>query len=159
MIESHIWFEPSHDGRSCIAGAEYGRTASCQRELVVIGNPKFFGDGELKVGRHHADYARGLAINANTLADNVRIAAEITFPDFVTKNSDLFRAGFIVLGGEVAPHDWTHTKDLKEILSHIAAGVALRIVFVVDVDCRSIQVRRHHGERMLRVLQVFVILG
>src|SRR5439155_23289125 len=58
-----------------------------------------------------------------------------------------------------APHDRTHTEHLKEILSDIAAGVALRIVFVANVDCRSTQVRRHHGERLLRVLQVLVILS
>src|SRR5437667_11427 len=40
----------------------------------------------------------------------------------------------------------------------MAAGVALRIVSVANVDCRSTQVRRHHGERLLRVLQVLVIL-
>ena len=76
----------------------------------------------------------------------------------MTKNSDLFRAGFVVLGVEVAPHDRTHTKDLKEVLSHIAAGVALWIVLVADVDCRSIQVRRNHVERLLGVLQILVIL-
>ena len=49
--------------------------------------------------------------------------------------------------------------NLEEIFSHITAGITLRIVFVGDIDGRSIEIAGHHRERLLRALQIFVILS
>ena len=92
------------------------------------------------------------------MSDDVGIAIEVAFPDFVTENRDLLRAWFVVFRGEIAAKNRRDAKNPKKILSHITAGVTLRIILVADVDCRSVEITGHHRERLLRVLQVFVIL-
>ena len=52
----------------------------------------------------------GFAINSNALSDDVGIAVEIAFPNFVTENDDPFRARFVVLGGEVASKNRRYTE-------------------------------------------------
>ena len=76
----------------------------------------------------------------------------------MTKNDDLFCAGLVIICREVAAHHRRHTQNSEEILRHISAGVALRIVLVGQVDCRSVLVRGHLYERSLRATQVLVIL-
>src|SRR4029077_14433722 len=125
---------------------------------IVMRRPKFLRHRKFKIRRHHPDNGCSLAIHANALSDDVGIAIEVAFPDFVTENRDLLRAWFVVFRGEIAAKNRRDPKNPKKILSYITAGVTLRIIFVADVDCRSVEVTAHHRERLLRVLQVFVIL-
>ena len=92
------------------------------------------------------------------MSDDVGITIEVAFPDFVTENRDLLRAWFIVFRGEIAAKHRRDAENLKKILGHITAGITLRIIFITDVDCRSIEVTGHHRKRLLRALQVFVVL-
>ena len=92
------------------------------------------------------------------MPDDVWIGAEIALPDFVTKESNLLRAGLVVFRGEIASQDRGNTHDAKEILGHITTGVTDGVVLVGDVDGRAVEVGRHHGEGLLRRAQIFVIL-
>src|SRR5205814_1634125 len=129
------------------------------RKLIVKGNPKLFGKWKLKIWWHHTDDRRGLAINPNALSDNVGVAIEIPLPNLVTYNGDFFCAGLVVVSGEVAAHDRRNAYNLKKILGDIGASVTLRIIFVGHVDCRSAQITGHLGERLLRRVQILVVLS
>ena len=61
--------------------------------------------GNLKFGGITPMIGGGFAIDPNALADNVGIGGEIASPDFVPQNCDLFRAGLVVLGSEIAAQD------------------------------------------------------
>ncbi len=158
LIEGDTRFEPAHHGRRCVIGSDPQLAARNRRKLIVKRRPKFLRHRKSKIRRHHADDGRRLAIHPNVLSDNVGISIEVAFPDFVTKNRDLLRAWFVVFRVEIAAKNRRDAKNLKEILSDVAAGVTLRIIFVADVDCRSVEVTGHHRERLLRVPQVFVVL-
>ena len=159
LVERHSRFEPAHHRGRGIVCANEKFAARSWRILIIKRRPEFLRRWKFKVGRHHADDRRRFAINSNGLADNVRIGSEIASPDFVTKKRHLLRAGLVVRGGEIPPHHRRHANDLEEIFGHVAAGVALRVIFVAHVDCRPIQIAGHHRERLLRRFQIFVILG
>ena len=132
------------------AGADYWRRGKTprgfERKLIVKRDPKLLGDGELKVRRHHTNDGGGFAINSDALPDDIGIGVEIALPDFVTQNRRLFRAGLVVLGREIAAHDRRHANDLEKVLRDITAGITLRIVFVGDVDGRSVEIAGHHAQ-------------
>ncbi len=113
---------------------------------------------ELKIWRHDADDGGGFAVDPDRLADNVRIAVEIAFPDFVPEDRHFLSSRLVVLGGEIAAENRLYVDDLEKILGHIAAGVALRSFLVGDVDGRAVEIGAHHRERLLTRAQVFVIL-
>ena len=61
---------------------------------------------------------------------------QISYPRIV----DLFRAGLVILRGEIATHDRSNTDDPEKILGHITARVSLRIVLISNVDGRSVEI-------------------
>src|SRR5262249_34636295 len=115
--------------------------------------------GKFETGRHDTNYGRGLAVNANALANDVGIAVEITLPDFIAQNRDFFGAGFVVFGSEIASHNRGHADDFEEVLGDVSAGVTLRIILVGDIDGRSTEVASRLRKRLLRGAQIFVILS
>ena len=126
--------------------------------MIVKRRPEFLEIWELKIRRHNADDRCRFAINSNVLSDDVGIAVEIPFPNFVTENDDPFRARFVVRGGEVASKNWRYTSDLEKIFGDVTAGITLRIVLVGNVYCRSTEIAGHQGARLLGRFQIFVIL-
>src|SRR6266566_438664 len=138
LIEGHARFEPAqHRGRA-IVRANKKLPARDRRELIIKRRPEFLGNGKFKIRRHYADDCGDFAIDPNALPDNVWIGREIASPDFVAQNCDLFCARFVVLGREIAAQDWQNPDDFEKILRDISARITLRIVFVCQVDCRSI---------------------
>ena len=83
LVLGHTRFESAHD-RGTDAG---GIAARLERKLVVKRHPKLFVLRELKIRRHDADNGGGLAIDPDCLADDMRVAIEIAFPDFVARGS------------------------------------------------------------------------
>jgi hypothetical protein len=67
------------------------------------------------------------------LSDDVGIAVEIPFPNFVTENDNPFGARFVIRGGEVASKNWRYPSDFKKIFGDVTAAIALRIVLVGNV--------------------------
>ena len=126
--------------------------------MIVKRHPEFLEIWELKILRHNADDCCRLAINSNVLSDDVGIAVEIPFPNFVTENDGPFGARFVIRRGEVASKNWRHTSDLKKIFGDVTTGITLRIVLVRDVYRRPAEVARHQGARLLGRFQIFVIL-
>ena len=105
LIDAHTRLEPANHRRCGIVGPDQQLTARFWRKLIVKRNPELFGDRKFEIRRHDADDRGSLAINPNTLSDDVAVAVEIALPDFVTEDSDLFRAGLVVLGREIAAHN------------------------------------------------------
>src|SRR6476659_3937360 len=121
--------------------------------------PQLLRNRELKIRWHHPDDGRGFAVNSDTLPDNIWVGVEIASPDFVTQDSDLFRARFVVVGSEIATKHRRDTDNLEKIFCYVSAGITLRIIFLSNVDCRSIEIAGHHREWFLRRFQVLVILS
>src|SRR5262249_37523774 len=94
----------------------------------------------------------------NTLSDDIGIAVEIPFPNFVTENDDSFRARFVVGGGEVASNNWRYTDDLKKIFGDVTTVITVRIVLVGNVYCRPTEIAGHQLSPLLADFQIFVIL-
>ena len=158
LIESNSRFEPTHNRRRGVVGTDDELAAGYRRKLIVKRRPEFLEIWELKILRHNTDDRCRLAINSNVLSDDVRIAVEIPFPDFVTENDGPFRARFVICGGEVASKNWRYTSDLKKILGDVTTGITLRIVLVGNVYCRPTEIAGHQGAGLLGRFQIFVIL-
>ena len=158
LIESNSRFEPTHNRRRGVVGTDDELAAGYRRKLIVKRRPEFLEIWELKILRHNADDCCRLAINSNVLSDDVGIAVEIPFPNFVTENDGPFRTRFVVLGGEVASKNRRYTSDLKKVLGDVTTGITLRIVLVGNVYCRPTEVASHQGARLLDRFQIFVIL-
>ena len=158
LIDSDAGFQTAHHCGRAIVGAKEEAAPRRRRELIIERGPEFLRERELKAGRHDTNDRCRFTVNSNTLSNDVRVGAEIASPDFVPENRHLFCTGLIVFGGKVATHHRRHADDLEHVFGDITAGVALRIVFVSDVDCRSTQVAGHHRKRFLRGFDVFVIL-
>src|SRR5262249_38147282 len=159
LIESYIELQAAHHRRCVIARSNAQVAARLRRKLIIEWGPEFLRNWKLKVGRHHADDGGGLAVNSNALPNDLGIGIEIAPPDFVAEDRDLFRARFVVLCCEIAAKDRRDTDNFEEIFGDVTAGVTLGIVFVGDVDGRSGEVTGHHRERLLRRLQIFVVLS
>src|SRR5436190_13729826 len=137
LVESHPRFETTHNRRRGVVCSDDELTPRYGRKLIVKRRPELLEVWELKIRRHNADDRCRLAINSNVLSDNVGIAVEIPFPNFVTENDHPFRAWFVVLGGEVASKNRRYTYNLEKIFGDVAAVVTLRIVLVGNVYRRS----------------------
>src|SRR5262249_15601311 len=92
------------------------------------------------------------------LSDDIGVAVEITFPNFVTESDDPFRAGLVVRGGEVASKNWRYTSDLEKIFGDVTTVITVRIVLVGNVYGRPTEIAGHQGARLLGRLPIFVIL-
>ena len=83
LIERHA--RPSRPMICGRAGLRTRRAASA--EIRYRAAPTAAPCGNLKSFRHHPDDGSGAAVNGGRLPDDVRVAVEITLPDFVAKES------------------------------------------------------------------------
>jgi hypothetical protein len=92
-------------------------------------------------------------------ADRVVAAAEVPLPHAVAQNGHFRRAGAVVRGGKVAAAHGRDAQNPEEVVGHVRAGVAARVPVHRDVDRRSAEVRGRALEGLIRVPDVFVVLG
>src|SRR5215472_16583986 len=144
LIDSHTGLEPTHDCGRIIARSQPQIAARLWRKLIIQRRPQFLRNRELKIGWHHPDDGRSFAVNSNALADYVWVCVEIASPDFVAEDSDLLCAGFIVLGREIATKHRRDPDNLEKIFGYVTASITLRIVFVSNIDCGSVEIAGHH---------------
>ena len=84
--------------------------------------------------RHDPDHGAGLVIQTKLPAHYVRVAAELTLPKTVTKNTDWPRGGFTVAGHDRPPQQGRHAHDLKRIRRAVVSSQPLRIAFTCPHD-------------------------
>src|SRR5260370_39235082 len=108
LVLGNIRLEPTHDRRTD-AGWVAPRLES---KLIVKRHPKLFVLRKLKVRWHDADNGGGFAIDPNCLANDMRVAVEIAFPDFVAQDCHLLGARLVILRREIATENWFHVDDL-----------------------------------------------
>src|SRR5438477_11834267 len=143
LVESHPRFETTHNRRRGVVCSDDELAPRYGRKLIVKRRPELLEVWELKIRRHNADDRCRLAINSNVLSDDVGIAIEVPFPNFVTENDHPFRAWFVVHGGEVASKNRRYTYNLEKIFGDVAAVVTLVIVLVGNVYRRSAEIAGH----------------
>jgi hypothetical protein len=136
LVERNAGLERAEDRGIDVRGV----VAGPRRKLAEERQPQLFVDRKGKALGHDADDRRGLAVDANVLADDVLGSPEVALPDAVANQRHFLGAGLVILGGEVAAHDRSDAEARQELLGRIGAGVPLWLAIDGDVDRRAVQV-------------------
>ena len=108
-------------------------------------HPQIVVEGELHVGRHHANHRRGEAVDADGARQDPGIAVVAVLPEAVAQDDRGRRADLIVFRPEIAAEDWPLADQLEHVRGVVGALELLRrtaaLFGIADVE------RRHHDQR------------
>jgi hypothetical protein len=132
--------------------------ARARGEGGVDGDPELLVVREVEIRRHDADDGSGGAVDADGLADDARIAAEVGLPERVTEDDGLVHAGLVLLGEEITPEHGGDAEGAEEVPRDVAAGVAAGLPAIGDVDGGAVQIARDRLERLeIHLADVLVV--
>jgi hypothetical protein len=110
-----------------------------------------FGLRNTKFLRHHTDDGEHTAVEPDGTSDDVR-AGELTLPEPVAQDGDLFVAGLVVLVGKEPASERTRPERVEQRRRHFSGLDVLGLARFADVDAAE-AVQRHRLERVPHLLR------
>ena len=90
--------------------------------------------GEVEGGRHDADDRGRDVVEANGLAEDLRIGVKVVAPDEIREKSDVAAAGLLLLGGEAAAERGCDAQGREEVFAGLDGVDLLLSVGRVEIS-------------------------
>src|SRR5579864_2763252 len=105
----------------------------------------------MKICWHHPDHRIVFAIQANRVMKNRKVRAEITCPNLMTENDDMFLAGLVLVRSKGAADLGRHAQHTEIVWRNRRRAQDLRLVLHGKADGPVLVCGGHLGKSMVRV--------